>query len=273
MRKHTKKSSWPEKKQTPRTEKKKSPISPCLVKQKLEPCYWIWGKHAVLAALERSDNSLFIEQLLLTNNARKTWPENCTLPSKTKLVELSAFTELLGRDAVHQGVALKLRDTSDVHLEDLIKPGPQCLVALDQVVDPHNVGAILRSCAAFGITGMILPKDNAPKTCGSMAKSACGTLNITPRCYVTNLARSLEQMKKKGFWVAGLDENNHINLKKFEWPEKIILIMGSEGRGIRPSIHKICDYIISIPSSEAFSTLNVSNAAAICFYNWHTHKD
>lgn len=231
--------------------------------------YWIWGKHTVESLVQEGRRE--VVDVLLTAKARKLWSSS-VLP-KHKIVEVKELDKLLGPDAVHQGVAAQIKTYNEACWEDFITvPGRQCWVALDQVTDPHNVGAILRSSAVFGLRGMILPKNNAPKESGVMAKAASGAIDLIPRCYVTNLQRTIADFKKEGFWVVGLAEEGVEELSGFQWPEKTLLIMGSEGSGMRSLVKESCDYIVKISSSSTFSTLNVSNAAAVCFYAWNAEK-
>ncbi len=239
-------------------------------KKSTQQGYWVWGKHSVEAILKEKKREVL--DLYLTQKVAGMWTAG-SLP-KHEIVEIKELTNILGEEAVHQGVAAKIKPYNEACWEDFIEvSGTQCWVALDQVTDPHNVGAILRSAAVFGIRGMLLPKNNAPQETGIMAKAASGSIDLVPRCYVTNLKRTIEDFKKAGFWVVGLAEEGSTMLTDFEWPEKTLFIMGSEGRGLRTLIKEACDYILSISSTGNFSALNVSNASAVCFYAWKASRN
>jgi len=137
---------------------------------------------------------------------------------------------------------------------------------LDQVTDPHNIGAILRSMAAFNAGGLILPKHHAPEESGVMAKTACGALEIVPICRVPNLASTMDYLKKHDYWVAGMDGKASQTLEQANLSAKTVLVMGAEGKGLRHLVSKSCDLLIKLPISSQMESLNVSNAAAIGLY-------
>jgi len=250
--------------------KKVTPHGQSIVRTKtVGNSYWVWGKHTVESLVSEGRRNIL--NFFITSKALKLWGGS-KLPVH-KVVEVKELDALLGSQTVHQGVAVQISSYNEACWEDFISvPGRQCWVALDQVTDPHNVGAILRSAAVFGLRGMLLPKNNAPRETGIMAKTASGSIDIVPRCYVTNLQRTIDDFKKAGFWVVGLAEEGSDRITSFQWPEKTLLIMGSEGKGLRSLVKESCDYIVHIPGGSTFSTLNVSNAAAVCFYAWCAGK-
>ena len=140
---------------------------------------------------------------------------------------------------------------------------------LDQVTDPHNIGAILRSAAAFEAAAVILPDANAPEESGTLAKSACGGLEIVPLIRVPNLVRAIETLKKVGFWVIGLDGSAKKTMAQDKLPAKTVFILGSEGDGLRRLTAENCDYMLKLPISDKMESLNVSNAAAIALYEFN----
>ena len=143
---------------------------------------------------------------------------------------------------------------------------------MDQVTDPHNIGAILRSAAAFDAMAVVIPDAGAPEESAVLAKSACGALEIVPLIRVTNLARSMQQLKDAGFWCLGLDgyAKEYISDKKL--PARTAFILGSEGDGMRRLTAENCDYTIKLPMSDKMESLNVSNAAAVALYEFYRQK-
>lgn len=221
----------------------------------------LYGKHACFAAISNPKRK--IKKIWVSDKAAKELPNLHKLPTP-KIANHRDFDAILPKDAVHQGIAMECLTLVDKKIEDFLDS--QILLVLDQVTDPHNVGAMLRSCAAFGAAAVIAPKDNAPKESGVMAKSASGAMEIVPICNVTNLQRALEKLKKSGFWVVGLDGHTKTELSKANLSGKIALVMGAEGRGLRKLTKDSCDILVKLPISEAVESLNVSNAAAISLY-------
>ncbi|OYZ36354.1 MAG: 23S rRNA (guanosine(2251)-2'-O)-methyltransferase RlmB [Alphaproteobacteria bacterium 16-39-46] len=240
---------------------------------------WLYGVHAVMAALKNKKRTF--EQLIFL---QKTAPELTLLLEKKcphvsiapTLVDEDVFQKVLPKDVVHQGIALLTSPISSLSLEDILDQypqGPVTLLCLDQVTDPQNVGAILRSAAAFGIQGLGLTERHSPQITGTLAKAASGALEITPLLLLGNLAQSLELLKKHGFWCLGLDENADQTLSEANLPERVVFVLGSEGEGLRRLSREKCDLLLKIPTSPLFPTLNVSTSAAICLYENHRQKN
>ena len=142
---------------------------------------------------------------------------------------------------------------------------------LDQITDPQNIGAIIRSAAAFGITKLLLPADNTPEENASIAKAASGALETVQIAKVVNLKMAIEILKKKGFWIVGLDAHGNNDLNDLAKFNKVAIIIGSEDKGLRPLTIKSCDLLVKIPISEKVESLNASNAASIIFYFLKNH--
>jgi 23S rRNA (guanosine2251-2'-O)-methyltransferase len=188
--------------------------------------------------------------------------------------ERTDLDALLPEGAVHQGVALLAGPLPDTTIEDLCRSAETVsrvvVVALDQANDPHNVGAVLRSAAAFGALAVVLPRDHAPPIGGTLAKAASGALERLPLVRVTNLARALDALKEAGFWCLGLDAQAPETLAeaaaKGRMAGKTVLVLGSEGAGLRRLTRESCDFLARIPIAGAMESLNLSNAAAIALY-------
>ncbi|MEI8394001.1 MAG: 23S rRNA (guanosine(2251)-2'-O)-methyltransferase RlmB [Rhodospirillaceae bacterium] len=179
---------------------------------------------------------------------------------------------LLPQGAVHQGVALEVAPLPEVDLEDLLRlpedQHPGAVVVLDQVTDPHNIGAIMRSAAAFGAGAVIVTERHAPEATGVLAKSASGAVDVVPLVRVTNLARTLEDLQKAGYWCVGLDESGRRSLPELDITGRLALVLGAEGAGLRRLTRERCDEIARLPTTGPISSLNVSNAAAVALYEW-----
>jgi 23S rRNA (guanosine2251-2'-O)-methyltransferase len=175
---------------------------------------------------------------------------------------------LVPRDAPHQGVVAEVERLPDLWLGDLIEGAPEGrpLLVLDQVTDPHNVGAILRSAAAFDALGIVTQDRHAPPESGALAKSASGALETVPWVRVVNLARALDEIADAGFWRVGLTGEADMTLSEAMGPPRIALVLGAEGEGMRQNTQAHCDALARLPISDRIESLNVSNAAAIALY-------
>lgn len=236
--------------------------------------HWLWGTHPVLAALANPDRAC--RRLLLTAEVARQQSQalTCLISEKQGLhpetVDRPALASLLPEGAVHQGIAIEVEPLPEHMIEDLLSwaEGRESaiIVVLDQITDPHNVGAILRSAAAFGALGVVAPDRNAPDETGTLAKSASGALERLPVVHVTNLARALDQLKAGGFWVAGLDGGAETTLAGAKLSGKTALVLGAEGEGLRRLTREHCDLLVKLPQTDLVESLNVSNAAAVALY-------
>jgi 23S rRNA (guanosine2251-2'-O)-methyltransferase len=224
--------------------------------------HWIWGTHAVSAVLANPGRR--IDQLLLTEAAKERVSSR-RLPAQ--MVTVKDLDLRLPPGAVHQGAAVKVQPLEPAVLEDVIASGASRLAVLDQLSDPHNLGAIFRSAAAFGFEGVVLQTRVAPPISGIVAKSAAGAIESVQEVRVVNISRALEQLAEAGFHTVGLAGEAKRSLPDaVHGAGKIAIVLGAEGEGLRPGVAKACAELARIPISPAMESLNVSNAAAIAFY-------
>jgi 23S rRNA (guanosine2251-2'-O)-methyltransferase len=221
---------------------------------------WIYGRHAVLAALANPERR--VERILATKEAAERHATE--LGNKVELFSRDDLGHRLPAGAVHQGLAALVAPLEEPQVEDVLaRCGENALVlALDQVTDPHNVGAILRSAAAFGVAGLIVTERHAPADTGVLAKAASGALEIVP------LVRALEQLKEAGFWLYGLDERGDVAINDLDLGGRACIVLGAEGEGLRRLTAEKCDRLVTIPTDARLAALNVSNAAAVAGYEW-----
>jgi 23S rRNA (guanosine2251-2'-O)-methyltransferase len=224
---------------------------------------WLWGTHAVKAALGNPHRQVI--EVLATRNAARELPEG----AKAKVVEPDEIDARLPQGAVHQGVAARCAPLEPVALEALIAPAEGVLVLLDQVTDPQNVGAVLRSAAAFEARGMILQDRKAPPFSGGCAKAAVGAAEQVPHARVVNLARTLEAARAAGWRAIGLagEATTTLETALEAAGPAVILALGAEDKGLRPSVREACDVVARIPIARGVESLNVSNAAALALYS------
>ena len=225
----------------------------------------LWGRHAVEAALknpERVHRKLWAtrEAIALLDGEL---PESFTI----EYAQAADLGRLVARDAPHQGLVLECAPLEDVFIEDVLTGDPaRPIVVLDSVTDPHNVGAILRSAAAFNAGAIITQDRHAPPESGVVAKSASGALELVPWVRVVNLARALEEIAEAGYWRIGLAGQATSTLAEALPTGPIALVLGAEGEGMRHNITQHCDALAKLPISDAMESLNVSNAAAVALY-------
>ncbi|MGB3740411.1 MAG: 23S rRNA (guanosine(2251)-2'-O)-methyltransferase RlmB [Pontixanthobacter sp.] len=232
----------------------------------------LWGRHAVEAALNNPDRRH--TKLWATREAIGTLDGELPEGFPVEYAQAPDLARLVTRDTPHQGLVLECAPLEDVHLETAMQSdtgGP--LVFLDSVTDPHNVGAILRSAAAFGAAGIVTQDRHAPPESGVVAKSASGALETVPWVRVVNLARALEEAATAGYWRIGMAGEAETTLADALPTGPVALVMGAEGDGMRRNIAEHCDALARLPIGDAIESLNVSNAAAIALYAVATRKN
>jgi 23S rRNA (guanosine2251-2'-O)-methyltransferase len=223
-----------------------------------------WGRHAVAAALDNPDRRVLKAWATQEAASFMDFPPEVVLTR----AEVTDLARLVPNDAPHQGVVIEVEPLEDIWLGDLLSEADEkaTLLVLDQVTDPHNVGAILRSAAAFGAIGIVTQDRHSPPEGGALAKAASGALERVPWVRVVNLARALDEMEEAGFWRIGLAGDARMTLGEALGPQKVALVLGAEGPGMRQNIREHCDALARLPITDAVESLNVSNAAAISLY-------
>ncbi len=223
---------------------------------------WFYGRHAVIAALENPKRE--VKRLLTTKAGAEMLQSVDCRGLTSELVEADVIARHAPDNAPHQGVALQVRPLPGVSVTDL--QNPKLVMVLDQVTDPHNIGAILRSAAAFGVDALIVHEQNSPQETGTMAKAASGALEIVPLIKVANVAQAMDELKEQGFWFLGMDGKAETSLKDTPSYDKTGVVMGAEGKGLRRLTAEKCDLLVKLPIKRTIESLNVSNAAAIALY-------
>ena len=228
----------------------------------------LYGWHTVKAALENPARRF--RRLLATENAlRRLADDGIALPLKPELVRPDVIDAQLGPDAVHQGLLAETDPLAAPALAEISQDG--IVLVLDQITDPHNVGAILRSAAAFGAIGIVTQDRHSPPESGVVAKASSGALERVPWVRVVNLARALEEIAEAGFWRIGLTGDAQTELKDALGPSRVALVLGAEGPGLRQNTREHCDALARLPIGDAVESLNVSNAAAVALYAASAH--
>jgi len=228
---------------------------------------WLYGLHAARAALANPLRK--VKRAVLTTRAEDEIGSGLLKNVRVENAAPDAVGKLLPPGAVHQGVALLCDPLPDRDLEDVLgdlPPGNRIVAVLDQVTDPHNEGAILRSAAAFGIAAVVVQDRNAAPETGTLAKAASGALDIVPRIAVVNIARAVEDLGKMGFWRIALAGDGDAALGDSLVKGDMAIVLGAEGAGVRRLVRERSDAVAYIPMEGAIESLNVSNAAAIAFY-------
>ncbi len=228
---------------------------------------WLYGVHAVRAALANEHRRI---RRLLT---RQRLDAGLTALAKRRqvapqTVDRATLEAALPPDAVHQGLALLVDPLPALGLDEVLETcdGNDVILVLDQVTDPHNVGAILRSSAAFSAKAVVVQSRHAPPANGTLAKAASGALEIVPLVPVTNLARALGELADRGFLTIGLDHTGGTAIADADVSGPVALVLGAEGSGLRRLTRERCQALVRLPTDPRLAELNVSNAAAICLY-------
>ncbi|MEZ5751200.1 MAG: 23S rRNA (guanosine(2251)-2'-O)-methyltransferase RlmB [Paracoccaceae bacterium] len=231
---------------------------------------WLFGLHAVRDALMNPARVKL--RLLVTKNAADKLAEAIAASGvEPELQDARKFSAPIAEDSVHQGAALEVKPLDWGRFEDVCisGKGAPLVVLLDRVTDPHNVGAILRSAEVFGARAVIAPRHHSAPETGALAKTASGALERQPYLRVTNLADAMEELRRMGFVLLGLDGEAAMTVAEGvaqAGKRPVALVMGAEGPGLREKTRETCDHLVRIPFAAEFGSLNVSNAAAVSLY-------
>jgi 23S rRNA (guanosine2251-2'-O)-methyltransferase len=220
----------------------------------------IYGFHSVEAALKAPRREL-IRLYATAAAAERLQPEIAARGVEVRIMDIDAIAARAPRDAVHQGVLLDARPLAPIDISEL--PATGLVIVLDQITDPHNVGAILRTAAAFAVDALVTTERHSPEFSGALAKSASGGLEHVPIATVVNLARALDEMGDMGYLRVGLDAEGPISLTRVALRRPLALVLGAEGKGLRRLTGERCDVLARLDLPGAIKSLNVSNAAAI----------
>ncbi len=228
---------------------------------------WLWGRHPVVAALANPARK-GMGRLIVTADRAAEIERDGLAPNghRAEVVDSQALARMLPVGAVHQGMAFKVAPSEGVSLHDIADPATGVMVMLDQLTDPQNVGAIFRSALAFGAKGIVVQDRHSPALAGALAKASAGATERLPCARVTNLSRALETLADLGWRAIGLDGSAEGTLEEVLDGQPTVLVMGSEGDGVRRLVAEHCEAMAKIPMPGGFESLNVSNAAAIALY-------
>ena len=225
---------------------------------------WIYGRHAAMAAIKNPARK--IHRIVAAKNFLADYGNE--LPSNVEPSDDARITTLAGRDAVHQGIVVEASPLPELNIRDIDLGN--LIILLDQVTDPHNVGAMMRSASAFGAKTLITTERNSPSESGVLAKAASGAMEYVNYVREGNLAETIRYLKTLGFWIIGMDGSAKDSVEKLKDFDKIGLVMGAEGKGMRLNTRAHCDLMVKIPMDKRQESLNVSNAAAIAL--WEASK-
>ena len=239
-------------------------------KRQQNQIFWIYGYHATVAALKNPNRRK--NELFLTPDAQKKVVQEKSLninKLKQKILSRVEIDNLVGRNINHQGICLSVEKMQKKSVKEFLNEQDEnnsTIVLLDQLEDSQNVGAIFRSALAFNINGIILTENQSVNENGFIAKAASGGLDKVPFTYISNLASAIKTLKDNGYWVYGLDGKAEKEIYKINFPNKTVLVLGSESDGMRKITTNLCDELIKIKINDQLESLNVSNSAAIAFF-------
>jgi len=224
----------------------------------------LWGKHAVAAALDNPERKVLKAWATREAAAFMQFPKDVAVT----LADVADLGRLVPHDAPHQGVVIEVEPLEEVWLDDILTQAADkaLLLVLDQVTDPHNVGAILRSAAAFDVKAVVTTARHSPEATGVLAKAASGAIDLVPLVTVQNLARGMTALRERGFLLVGLDSEGETDLADLPLKSPLALVLGAEGKGLRQLTREHCDRLCRISTKGALASLNVSNAAAIALH-------
>lgn len=234
------------------------------VNKKTSITYLMHGKHPVLAAINNNNRvikTVFCLEQFYNQNKKKL------INSNVQIVDTQFLRDKVGKEINHQGVIANVEKLPKIPTEELLSQNVKDkIIILDQITDPQNIGAIIRSAAAFGASKVVLPENGAPEENATIAKAACGCLELVKFTKVTNINKLITALKKNGYWIVGLDGDGEDRLTEIAQIDKLAIIVGSEGKGLRKLTSEHCDFTVKIPINDNVESLNASCAASIVLY-------
>lgn len=236
---------------------------------------YVYGKNVIRQLLEQDKK---IYEVILLDTLKEKELEQEVRRKKIPMKQMGRKKmDALFQNANHQGVAAKIDDYKTYEIEDILCAIPEgktpLLVMLDGLEDPHNLGAILRTCDCVGVDGVLIGKHRSVSLTPTVAKVSTGAIDTVKVAIVNNLSQTLQKLKKEGFWVAGADAHNAMDYRRGQYDVPLVLVIGSEGAGISPLVRKHCDYAISLPMEGTVTSLNASVACAILLYQIHAQRN
>lgn len=241
-------------------------FAPRAPRDKVNADNFIWGRHPVLAALANPARSGMGRLMVSEDRALEIEQQNLAHGHRIEVVDSQQLTKMLPTGAVHQGMVFKVQPLEGITLEEMAEDAQGVIVMLDQLTDTQNIGAIFRSALAFGAKGIVLHDRSTPALAGALAKAAVGATERLPCARVTNLSRALEKLDDLGWRAVGMDGEAELTLEQALDNRPTVIVMGSEGDGVRRLVAEHCEVMAKIPMPGGFESLNVSNAAAIALY-------
>jgi 23S rRNA (guanosine2251-2'-O)-methyltransferase len=241
---------------------------------------YLYGRNPLEEAIKSGKSSL-IERIFLTPAAEADARIISLLQKnglKHERVTIQEIESMAGRDATHQGVCAQLNEKKMyTSLEDVLhraenSPTRPLFVLLDELQDPHNVGAIIRSAAAFGATGILMPEHDQVQITSTVIKTSAGTVFTLPIVHIVNVNTTLRNLKEKGYWTYALTGDGDTKLKTTQFDTPVVLVIGSEGEGIRQKTLEVCDFKLAIDIDKKCESLNASNAVAVTLYEWNKQQ-
>lgn len=236
---------------------------------------YIYGRNTVREKLNSDEN---IEEAYILDTLKDESLTSLLSKKKIKVIKCNrSKLDKIVNNSFHQGIILKVKEYNTIDLDEIIDANKDnenaLLVILDGVVDPHNVGAILRTSEAIGVNGVILPKNNCAPLNATVAKTSTGAIELVPIAKVTNLTTTIEKLKKEGYWIVGAEAKESVDYREVDYNGKIVLVLGSEGQGISRLVLEHCDYRVRLPMVGKITSLNVSVASAILMYQVYNSRN
>lgn len=233
---------------------------------------YIYGKNAILSRIANKGD---FETIYVADGLKDQRFLDTLKKYNIKFVDRNKLEQLCGSNA-HQGVVASIKEYKYASLDEVIKEAEKeeypLIVMLDGIEDPHNLGAIMRSCESIGVRSIIVPKFNNAPLNSTVAKVSTGAIEFVKVAQVTNLTNTIHSLQEKGYWVVGAEASGNLDYREVDYKTKIVLVIGSEGKGIAPLVFKNCDFKIRLPMKGKVNSLNASNAAAILLYAIHANR-